>query len=395
MKIGVSLAWQNYDWNRYETGDFTIPPPVADDQVFRENVQLADLVEPLGFDSLFVVEHHMTGHHMTPSGLQLLTYYAGRYPRIDLGTCVIVLPWDNAVRTAEQISFLDNMLDGDRKLWLGFGRGSAPREFASMSSDMNTARERFMESLDIVELALTNDIFDYSGKFYDLKDISIRPHARSKDLLDRIYWGVASPPSLEIAAHRGPKLIFVGAKPWTECEADVQRFNDIRAEDGREPMNPICVIHTYCCETEEEALDGAERYIGNYLDGTAKHYGFDKPAQFADIKGYEHYAGASSAIGPGGGGEQAEVEPAKGVDSGHRPAELSPEFLRGNFMVGTPEQCYEKLQWMAEHLKTDQVVLLGNMGMMPVEKAEKSLRLFAKEVLPEAQKLMPAAFAAA
>jgi alkanesulfonate monooxygenase SsuD/methylene tetrahydromethanopterin reductase-like flavin-dependent oxidoreductase (luciferase family) len=376
MKIGVSLAWQNYDWDRYETGDFSIAPPIPDDQVFRENVYLADLVQPLGFDSLFVVEHHMTGHHMTPSGLQLMTFYAGRYDKLDLGSCVIVLPWDNAVRTAEQISFLDNMMGPDRKLWLGFGRGSAPREFASMSSDMNRARERFMESLDIIELALTNDVFDYHGEFYDLENISIRPHARSKDLLDRIYWGVASPPSLEIAAHRGPKLIFVGSKPWDDCEADVRRFNEIRAEDGRDPMNPICVIHAYCSENEEEAHAGGVQYVSNYLEGTAKHYGFDKPAQFAEIKGYEHYAGSH-------------------VSSLDKVAAPTDEHIIKNYLIGTPEQCYDQLKVMADRLHTDHVVLVTNMGMMPVEKAEASMRLLAEQVVPEAQKLQPASFVAA
>ena len=53
---------------------------------------MGDLVEPLGFDSLFALEHHFTGYAMSPSPCQLLTYDAGRTHRIALGSSVIVLP---------------------------------------------------------------------------------------------------------------------------------------------------------------------------------------------------------------------------------------------------------------------------------------------------------------
>ncbi len=58
MKLGVVLTWQNHeaDWERYETGEFSKPPAIADWKVYEENRYLGDLVEPLGFDSLFAVE---------------------------------------------------------------------------------------------------------------------------------------------------------------------------------------------------------------------------------------------------------------------------------------------------------------------------------------------------
>ena len=80
MKVGTALS-------------ILAQPGRPDVALFNEHMALGDLAEPLGFDSLFALEHHFTGYSMSPSPLQLLSYYAGRTKRITLGTCVIVLPW--------------------------------------------------------------------------------------------------------------------------------------------------------------------------------------------------------------------------------------------------------------------------------------------------------------
>src|SRR2546428_13630741 len=81
MKVGIALNMLS------EAGR----PDVA---VVSDHLAMGDLAEPLGFDSLFALEHHFTGYAMSPAPLQLLAYYAGRTKRITFGTAVIVLPWD-------------------------------------------------------------------------------------------------------------------------------------------------------------------------------------------------------------------------------------------------------------------------------------------------------------
>src|SRR5436305_13137460 len=95
----------------------------SDASVFAEHLTLGDLAEPLGFDSIFALEHHFTGYAMSPAPTQLLAYYAGRTRRIQLGTAVIVLPWHDPVRVAEQIALLDAFCGGH--CLLVFGRGAA------------------------------------------------------------------------------------------------------------------------------------------------------------------------------------------------------------------------------------------------------------------------------
>ena len=116
----------------------------SDASVVGEHLALGDLAEPLGFDSIFALEHHFTGYAMSPAPTQLLAYYAGRTKRVQLGTAVIVLPWHDPVRVAEQIALLD-LLCGGRCLF-GFGRGAASVEYEGFRIPMEEARPRFVEA---------------------------------------------------------------------------------------------------------------------------------------------------------------------------------------------------------------------------------------------------------
>ena len=120
MRIGATIFCQNYaDWDRYEADERGDAVPAraetSDRQIFHEEVELAKLADRLHFDSVWTIEHHFTPYTMVTNPLQLLTYLAGVTSHVDLGTMVIVLPWHNPVRVAEDIVMLDALL-GDRNL---------------------------------------------------------------------------------------------------------------------------------------------------------------------------------------------------------------------------------------------------------------------------------------
>jgi alkanesulfonate monooxygenase SsuD/methylene tetrahydromethanopterin reductase-like flavin-dependent oxidoreductase (luciferase family) len=373
MKVGLALGWQNSDWDRYDDDDFSRPPAVPDWEIYRENLRLFDLAEPLGFDSIFSIEHHMTPYHMTPSGPQLLAYLAGRTERIDLGTALIVVPWYNPVRLAEQVCFLDNVLDEGRQLWLGVGRGTAPREYQAMGIDQNEARDRFKEGIDILRLALTEERFSYHGKHYQRDDISVRPRPRRTDLVDRLYAGVITPESLEITARMGLKLMFTQSVSFEDLAERVAMFNGFRAEEGLEPIHPIIVPNMFCAASRDEAIEYGTRTAMTYMTAVGKHYQFGEPERFTNIKGYEQWAQNLS----------------------RRPPPAPPSGTVPPGLFGTPDMLIEKLQWIADNIRASQVVMITNQGGIPPDAVERSLRLFAKEVLPVVQAMEPAPFSTA
>ena len=93
MHVGLSLIFQ---------GSATR----TDHEVYADELKLAHLAEPLGFDSVWTVEHHFTSYTMVPDALQFLTYMAGCTERVQLGTMVVVLPWHDPVRVAEGVALL-------------------------------------------------------------------------------------------------------------------------------------------------------------------------------------------------------------------------------------------------------------------------------------------------
>src|SRR6202007_2654454 len=104
------------------------------------------LAEDLGFDALWMTEHHRTPYGMCPNPLQFLAYMAGRPQRIALGSAGVGLPWHDPVRVAEDIAQLDN-LAGGRRVRIGFGRGAAASEYEHLRIDQSLGRERFDERI--------------------------------------------------------------------------------------------------------------------------------------------------------------------------------------------------------------------------------------------------------
>ncbi len=363
MRFGASFFMQNYgDWGRYAERGYDRPPARADWQVYDEGVRLASLVEPLGFDSIWTVEHHFTPYTMVPNSLQFLTFMAGRTERVDFGTMVVVLPWHDPIRVAEEVAMLD-VLAGGRKLTLGFGRGAGRVEFEGFRTAMGESRDRFLESLEVVRAALSNQEFSFDGEFHQIPAMSIRPQPRSTDLADRMYCAWGSPETIPIAANAGLGALFIPQKGWEEIGQEVVTFNDLRTRRGLAAQQPIVVCWVYCSTDPDEAWETARQYMTNYNDSALRHYEFHDADHFKAAGGYDFYAKMAEARKRVGEEKVVEV------------------FAR-NQVWGTPEQCIEKLRTIRATTDAAEFVGVFTYGDLPHELAERSMRLFADEVLP-------------
>src|SRR5215468_9504353 len=166
--------------------------PRFDREVYRNDLRLGDLAEPLGFDSLWGVEHHFTSYTMCPDVLQYLTYFAAKSETLLLGSMVVVLPWHNPMRVAEAVSMLDHLSNG--RLILGLGRGAGRVEFDGFRQDMGDSRPRFVESAECVLNGLEEGYCEYQGKFVQQPRTAIRP-APFKTFRGRTYAAAVSPVS--------------------------------------------------------------------------------------------------------------------------------------------------------------------------------------------------------
>src|SRR5207244_1788205 len=162
-------------------------------------------------------EHHFTGYAMSPAPAQLLSYFAGRTRRISLGTAVIVLPWHDPVRVAEEIALLDILCGG--RCVFGFGRGAASVEYEGFRIPMDEARPRFVEAAQIIVKALSNDSFEHEGRFFQIPRTAIRPRPMSHPER-RFYASAVSPDSAEIMAKLGFGILMVMQNEWPKAATD-------------------------------------------------------------------------------------------------------------------------------------------------------------------------------
>ncbi len=347
MKVGTAVVMQNPGRRQ------------ADHEVYWEELRLADLAEPLGFDSFWSVEHHFDDYTMVPDVVQFLTYMAGRTSRIQLGTAVIVLPWHDPVRVAEQIAVLDILSRG--RLLVGFGRGAARIEYEGFRIPMEESRERFVEAAEIVVKALKNERFSHQGKYFQIPEMSIRPRPYL-DFTGRMYGAAVSPESAEMMARLGFGVLIIPQRDWDTTASELERYNAIYRSLGKEPIPPVTLGWVYVDSTGEKALAGARKYMGAYWQSADLHYELSKGAH-KGVKGYEFYA------------QMGEASKQAGMDA-------ATEHFVSFQIAGTPEMCVEKIRFIQSKVHTDHFVALFKYGGMPIELAEENMRRFAAEVMP-------------
>ncbi len=354
MKVGTALS-------------ILAQPGRPDVALYNEHMSMGDLAEPLGFDSLFALEHHFTGYSMSPAPLQLLSYYAGRTSKITLGTCVIVLPWHDPIRVAEQIALLD-IMSGGRTL-MGFGRGAATVEYEGFRIPMGEARGRFVESAQLVMKALSNETFDWQGEFYQIPKMSIRPRPISHPER-RFYASSVSPESAEIMARLGFGMLVVMQNEWAKAAEDIHRYREITRSVGHTPRPPIVLTNVACAPTREEALGWARQYLGEKWDSIDNHYHFSD-GHLANVKGYESY------------GKLAKTYTKMKEESFRSKAT---DFYVSIQIAGTPDDCIQQVAELRRLTGMDHLVTEFSFGSMPHHLAELNMRLFAEKVMPVLQR---------
>jgi len=356
MHVGMAVIFQGTGEGR------------TDRNVYRNELRLGDLAEPLGFESLWGVEHHFTDYTMCPDVLQLLTYFAGRTDKIQLGSMVVVLPWHDPMRVAEQVSMLDHMSNG--RFIFGMGRGLGRVEFEGFGVNQEDAREIFIESAQMILHGLEQGYCEFDGKFIKQPRRHIRPRP-FKSFRGRSYAAAVSPESSQIMARLGIGILIIPQKPWDAVAQELNAYRQTYREvNGTEAPPPIVGGWTYCDDNADRAEEYARKYIGGYWETVVKHYELIGD-HLTKMRGYESYS-KMQQMASAAGGKDAMID-----------------FFLGLQVYGTPERCYEKIVEIQKRTGGEAFNGVFSYAAMPYEIAENSVRLFASDVMPELKKVVP------
>jgi probable F420-dependent oxidoreductase len=141
--------------------------PIEGGHYYTEALEEVVYGEELGFDSVWMEEHHAVADHYWPSPIVALAGFATRTSTVTLGTDVLVAPFYHPVRLAEEIALLDVMSGG--RVVVGTAIGYKPDEFALYGTELDKRGARFEEQLAIMKGLWTQDTFAFSGVYYQLE----------------------------------------------------------------------------------------------------------------------------------------------------------------------------------------------------------------------------------
>ena len=116
---------------------------------YDEMIGQIEYAEELGFDAVWLAEHHSSAYGSIPSPQVALAAIAERTKKIKIGSLISVLPLGNPIRIAEDYAMVDILSNG--RLQFGVGRGYQPGEFEMLGVDMKDTRGRFKEELEIIK----------------------------------------------------------------------------------------------------------------------------------------------------------------------------------------------------------------------------------------------------
>jgi len=238
-------------------------------QVYDRALERIVVMDRAGYDAVWLAEHHFTDYTMCPDVLQYLSYFAGRTNRLQLGSMVVVLPWHQPIRVAEQVALLD-VLTGGRINW-GAGRGFEPAEFATFGVPMDETAPRFREAVEIVLAAWTDERLTFHGKFWDFDDVEVLPKPAQQPH-PPTWVAATSAEAISWSASQGLAILMDPHASFTEIAAKYEQYVAEMTEHGfpaptETPMARLVAVAATDAEAEHIARTGAAWTIGAYAHG--------------------------------------------------------------------------------------------------------------------------------
>ncbi|MBI1885847.1 MAG: LLM class flavin-dependent oxidoreductase [Chloroflexi bacterium] len=336
---------------------FQKPQGWSDVDVYRNELDQIRLAEDLGFDAVWLAEHHFQWYGVAADLMVIAGWVAARTQRVRIGTAIVVLPFHHPLRLAEQAAMVDIMSEG--RLDFGIGRGYQAAEYAGFGISMDESRARFDECLDVLLKAWTEESFSYEGKYWQVSDVSVLPRPVQQPHPPVYVASWMTPETIKFAAERGFPILSPAGLASDQIKTNHELYRETLAAKGRDTSNLElpALVHIYVDEDEERGrqvgIEHSMRYGASLVTlGTP----VQKGGQLSDQ--YKHYAEFGD------------------------PRRLMKETREELQMFGNPDTVARKIEWMRDELDVHYVMCWMNMGGLEQERIIKSMRLFAKEVMP-------------
>jgi alkanesulfonate monooxygenase SsuD/methylene tetrahydromethanopterin reductase-like flavin-dependent oxidoreductase (luciferase family) len=334
LDLGVMFSFRNpAAWRR--------PFP----EVYADELRLIRQAEALGFDTIWLTEHHFADDGYSPSVVTIAAAIAAVTERVRIGFNLLLLPFHNAIRVAEDIATVDVLSNG--RVDPGFGQGYAPHEFAGYGLDRSERLSRFTEGIQVLQGLWSGDTFSHQGRHYQIDGARIVPGPVQSPV--PLWVGATTKPGVRRAGRLGANLLGLTSASLQ------QEYEDARQAAGF-PLETSKVLQLHWAHvgaTTDAAWDEASPHFHHLLTVYAEWN--------------------SAAVGQGG----IAVAPVPPVD------ELRDPNRRLMFRpaIGDAGSVAEVLNRSIGRVRTTHLAL-GALPGMPPEVTLASMERFVSEVVP-------------
>lgn len=320
--------------------DFRNPPPWKRPwaEVYADSIGLAVEAEAMGFDSVWLSEHHLTEDGYLPSPFPALTAIAARTEHLRLGTAMLLAPLQHPLRLAEDAAVTDLLTSG--RLELGLAPGYRTEEFDALDVPRRERGSRTDETIDILRRAWTGRPFSHVGRSFRFTDVTVAPPPYQQPHPPLWVGGGSKAAALRAARLGCHFLPDLGTDPEI-----VDLYRQTLTEHGHDPadfvITAIVTPGIYVCDDPEQGWHEIKEHYLYLLNKFMEWFG--------------------------------------------NPTMASADALpRDMFLVGPPDVIAEGIRERLEpYGEVDRLIFFAKAPGLPTENARRSLARFAEEVIPQ------------
>ncbi|MDX2381880.1 MAG: LLM class flavin-dependent oxidoreductase [Acidimicrobiia bacterium] len=287
------------------------------------------LAESLGYEAVWLAEHHFHQLGTAPNPAVLLAAIAARTTDLRVGPAVAVLPMRPALYTAENYAMVDNISNG--RLNLGVGSGSSPFELAGVGLEPARAKDEYLLSLEELRQRFEGAAAGQLG--YETMNLPPVQQPAPPTFI-----ATSSVDGARRLGEEGSSLLTIstpGTRDTSEIGDRVSAHREGLIDAGHDPGSRQAVVVVFgCCAT---SADEARALGGPALARTTQRMG--GPELDSNML-YDKMVDAGTAV------------------------------------LGDPSQAAELIQRFADQ-GVDRLAFLSGFGALPVDRTADSIRLLA------------------
>jgi alkanesulfonate monooxygenase SsuD/methylene tetrahydromethanopterin reductase-like flavin-dependent oxidoreductase (luciferase family) len=334
------------------------PEDKSANDYFDECLAIAEEAETLGYSHARTVEHYFRRYGgYSPNPLLFLAAASQRTKKMRLVTGAVVPAFNNPLKLAGEIAMLDAISRG--RLDVGFARAFLPHEFRRFKISPDESVARFREGVEQIGLLLTTEHATHHGEFHSFEDLTSLPRPTQKPRPKFYVASTRTPESFEFAGHAGHSLMAIPIGP-------LKPLLDLYRNAWREAGHPgdgevMIAFHMFCHEDARAAREIPRRAFDLYFEALVESAGeWTQGTTSKDYQGYDKSIGRMKGFS------------------------LEGQIETGNAWIGTPDEIKDIIRRFKSTIGPfEHASLQINFGTLDFAEAQKSMRLFAREVMPE------------